>query len=419
MTQERAAIRSDAALAKAVRQGVDAVTITDIHTHLQPPSHQGQLLWGIDDLLTYHYLLAEMFAVAPAELTPRRFFALPKSGQADLVWKHLFVERSPLSEAARGVLLTLEKLGLDVSKRDLAAYRRWFAQQKIDTHLPRILDLAGVDYAVMTNDPLAPREAACWQRRLSVPQRLKTALRIDTLVLDWPAAAREMTQQGYRVSRQGPGSFAQARRFLADWAKVLRPLYLAASLPDTFAYPDGDIAKALDKVVLPSARELGLPVALMIGVRRQVNPALGLAGDAMGVCDLQAVQHLCQTHPDVKFLVTVLSRGNQHELCVTARKFANLHVFGCWWFVNQGSIVEEITRMRVEMLGLGFTAQHSDARVLDQLLYKWAEARRIVADVLCDKYRLLLATGWRPTTEEIRRDARRLLGGAFEEFLAK
>ena len=73
--------------------------------------------------------------------------------------------------------------------------------------------------------------------------------------------------------------------------------------------------------------------------------------------------------------MTVLSTENQHELCVLARKFGNLHVYGCWWFCNNPSIISSTTRMRLEMLGTAFTAQHSDARVLDQLLYKWRHSR--------------------------------------------
>jgi hypothetical protein len=42
---------------------------------------------------------------------------------------------------------------------------------------------------------------------------------------------------------------------------------------------------------------------------------------------------------------------------------------------------QQITAMRVEVLGTGFTAQHSDARVLDQLLYKWAHSRRVIGEV--------------------------------------
>ncbi len=38
------------------------------------------------------------------EATPYQdFFAKSKSDQADLVWKYLFVERSPLSEAQRNI----------------------------------------------------------------------------------------------------------------------------------------------------------------------------------------------------------------------------------------------------------------------------------------------------------------------------
>jgi hypothetical protein len=250
---------------------------------------------------------------------------------------------------------------------------------------------------------------------------MKAALRIDALLLDWPAAARGMKAGGCpATAKPSDKGFAAARKFLAEWAKRIHPVYMAASLPPEFEYPARSACgAAMKKVVLPAARELGLPVAMMIGVRKAVNPELGDGGDGVGVADLLSVQHLCQENPDVKFLVTVLSPLNQHELCVLARKFRNLHVFGCWWFCNNPSLIAEITRVRLEMLGTAFTCQHSDARVLDQVIYKWAHARGIVADVLVEKYRDLLAAGWRPGEEEIRRDVRRLFGGAFTEFLAK
>ncbi|MFH1969228.1 MAG: glucuronate isomerase, partial [Verrucomicrobiota bacterium] len=34
--------------------------VTDIHTHLFDPGMGPLLLWGIDELLTYHYLVAEV-----------------------------------------------------------------------------------------------------------------------------------------------------------------------------------------------------------------------------------------------------------------------------------------------------------------------------------------------------------------------
>jgi len=72
--------------------------------------------------------------------------------------------------------------------------------------------------------------------------------------------------------------------------------------------------------------------------------------------------------------------------------------------------------MRLELLGLSFTPQHSDARVLDQIIYKWRHSRRIVGRVLEEKYADLADTGWQPTREEIERDVRALFGGAFDAF---
>ena len=410
-----------AALESAVRKAVAETTVTDIHTHLFPPAHGGLLLWGPDELLTYHYLVAELFTVAPRELTVEQFWAMPKPAQAEIVWEHVFLRHGALSEAARGAITTLSALGLDVAGRDLPAMRAQFAGQSADEYLERVFDLANVDYAVMTNNPFDAAEAGCWAKDLPAPDRLKTALRIDTLLLKWPEAAQAMTDAGYKVgAAPDAASLAEARLFLAAWIGRIAPLYMAASLPETFRYPaDDDATRILDDAVLPVAIEHGLPLAMMMGVKRGLNPPLRDGGDGVGVADVDAVAKLCRAYPDAKFIVTMLSRVNQHELCVTARKFGNLHVEGCWWFCNNPSIIEEITRMRLELLGTAFTAQHSDARVLDQLIYKWAHTRKILADVLAGKYGELFDAGWRPTGDEVRRDVRDLLGGSFEAFLAK
>jgi hypothetical protein len=414
-------LNDPAKLETAVRKAVADVVITDIHTHLFPPAHGKLLLWNVDELLTYHYLVAELFTIAPRTMTIEAFWKLPKQRQANLVWEHVFLRHGALSEACRGVLTTLSRLGLDVGSRDLAGMRKWFAAQNVEKYITKVFELAGLDYAVMTNNPFVDEEVSCWKKNLPGHDRLKTALRIDNLLLDWPNASASMRVQGYKTAaRPDAKSYAAARKFLADWAKRIRPVYMAASLPPDFAYPDKSACSAiLDNVVLPTAKELNLPLAMMIGVRKRVNPSLGDGGDAVGIADVTAVQALCRQHPDAKFLVTMLSRVNQHELCVLARKFRNLHLFGCWWFCNNPSIIDEMTRQRLELLGATFTCQHSDARVLDQLVYKWTHSRAIVADVLADKYRDLHNAGWRCTKEEIARDVRAIFGGAFEDFLKK
>ena len=156
-----------------------------------------------------------------------------------------------------------------------------------------------------------------------------------------------------------------------------------------------------------------------VGTQRNLNPKLKDAGDSLGVASVESLANLCNRYSKCKFLATFLSRVNQHQLCAVARNFQNLHIYGCWWFLNNPSLIEEITKMRLEMLGLGFTAQHSDARVLEQLLYKWNHSRKIIAKVLLNKYKDLVETGWVPTKLEIKRDVNYLLRGSYEDFMKK
>jgi hypothetical protein len=74
--------------------------------------------------------------------------------------------------------------------------------------------------------------------------------------------------------------------------------------------------------------------------------------------------------------------------------------------------------MRLELLGLSFTAQHSDARVLDQIIYKWEHSRSIIANALCEKYESVASSGWEPNAREIARDVQALFGGSYREFKA-
>ena len=52
-------------VAAVVERHVSEVRAIDVHTHLLPPSHGNLLLYGIDQLLTYHYLVAELFMLLP------------------------------------------------------------------------------------------------------------------------------------------------------------------------------------------------------------------------------------------------------------------------------------------------------------------------------------------------------------------
>jgi hypothetical protein len=405
--------------ARQIEDVVMSTEVVDIHTHLYDPAFKELLLWGIDDLLVYHYLVAEAFRYL--DIPYEKFWSLSKTAQADLVWDALFLKHSPVSEACRGVLTTLQLLGLDVKKRDLPALRRWFATQSVEQHVTRCMETAKVRQIYMTNSPFDSLERPVWEEGFLRDERFVAGLRIDPLLLWWPDTAPWLVRWGYKVEAGSAPrkTFDEVRRFLADWTKRMQARYLMVSLPPDFAFPSRNMTTQLiEKAVLPHCREHGLPFALMPGVRRAINPQLKLAGDGVGLSDLTAIQNLCAGFPANKFMTTVLARENQHELCVLARKFRNLHIFGCWWFTNVPHLIDEMTRLRVELLGLSFSPQHSDARVLDQIVYKWRHSREVIARVLSEHYSALAQTGWQVTHAEIERDVQDLYGGAFHRFCA-
>ena len=391
--------------------------ITDVHTHIYPAAFGDLLLWGVDELITYHYLIAETFRYEKSSY--EQYFSMPKRQQADLIWKTLFLDRSPLSEAQRGVLTVMNKLGQDVRSRDLGAIRKYCESKSVEEYIDIVFKTAGVKEVVMTNDIFNPQEFAVWSAGPKLDPRFKAVLRIDPL-LNLDASAIDLLQKtGYAADAElGGESVAEIRRFLKDWMLKMDALYVAASLPPTFRVPEGSLrSQVVEECVLPVCRELNRPFAMMIGVTKRVNPGLGDAGDAVAKAYIGTVTYLCQKYPANKFLVTMLALENQHELAVTARKFNNLMVFGCWWFLNNPSIIDRMTRMRLELLGLSFIPQHSDARVLDQLIYKWDHSRRLIGGILAEKYLDVMETGWEFTEEEIRKDVADLFSNNFWRFL--
>ena len=387
------------------------------------------MLWGIDELVTYHYLVAEVYRVVPPSKLPYdQFWKMTKKQQADHIWKNLFVEHTPISEACRGVLTTLQMLGLDPNEKSLDAYRPFFAQQDPSKYIDRVMQLSNVSSITMTNPVFDDNERNRWLQNPSIASdsRFTPVLRIDPLLRAWPTAAKKLAEWGFKVSEEiSATTVEEVRRFLREWIDRQKAIYLAVSLPPEFHYPAGPdpIEKAgqtiLEKVIIPVCAERGLPFAMMIGSRMRVNPELRDGGDASAKADIAAVVNLCREFPKNKFFVTMLARENQHELCVAARKFGNLMIFGCWWFLNNPSLIEEIERMRIELLGTSFIPQHSDARILDQLLYKWRHSRRILSKVLTDKYADLQDTGRYVTTTEIERDIRLMLKDNFLNFLTR
>ena len=129
--------------------------VIDLHSHLFPYEHFELCLYGIDNLLTYHYLISELFIVWNG-LTPEEFYKLDKISQADIIWAELFIKRTPISEACRGVITTLKKLGLNqyIQNRDLNGIRNYLLNinySNINVYIEQVFNLSNVDYTIMTN----------------------------------------------------------------------------------------------------------------------------------------------------------------------------------------------------------------------------------------------------------------------------
>ncbi len=296
------------------------------------------------------------------------------------------------------------------------------------------MELSNIESITMTNPVFDDNERARWlaaPEKLRGDSRFKSVLRMDPLLRDWPGAAKKLSEWGFDVGdgkKLSGKNIEEGRRFLREWLDRQNAIYMALSLPPEYRYPaasagDDPVAQAgqmvLEKILLPVAAERNLPFAMMIGSRFRVNPSLKDAGDMVGPSDVQSVVRLCAEFPQNKFFVTMLARENQHELCVAARKFSNLMIFGCWWFLNNPSLIEEITRMRIELLGSTMIPQHSDSRVLDQLLYKWNHTRQILCKVLTDKYADIAATGWKLTDDDVKKDVEGMLKQNFVNFLKR
>jgi hypothetical protein len=87
-------------LHQTVESIVNRTPVYDIHTHLFGPAFGDLMLWGIDELLIYHYLVAESFRFSGQPYDA--FFRMAKAEQAEHIWNTLFIERSPCLRSVPG-----------------------------------------------------------------------------------------------------------------------------------------------------------------------------------------------------------------------------------------------------------------------------------------------------------------------------
>ena len=94
-------------------------------------------LWGIDELITYHYLEAELFR--SSDLKPEQYMHMSKRQKADTIWRTSCSSNAPVSEATRGVVAVLNAFGLPTCGPSLTEAREFFVSQRLEAHIGRVL----------------------------------------------------------------------------------------------------------------------------------------------------------------------------------------------------------------------------------------------------------------------------------------
>jgi len=383
---------------------INSTPIFDLHTHLFPPKHDGYFLLGFKNLLNYHYLIAELLTATNIEASI--FYSYNDEKKASVIWNELFEKRTPVSEACAGVLSILKELNIDINNKNFLSICDEY-DNKIQSD-KNILDLSNVSSLVMTNNPFDLDEWSLfntndWDKKIYL-----ASLRLDDLILDYEETLKKAKDQ---TSNQENTIVA----YLEKCYFQSNPVYAAISLNlETFHTIFDD---PLWKDILVWLENKNLPLSLMLGVKRAVNKDFGLAGDGIGDINLKELSNLCNLFPKNKFLVTCLSLNDQHELTVLARKHPNLRIFGFWWFMNQPTIIKQILKMRIDMLGFSFIPQHSDARVSDQLIYKWSHFKKILHPILLEYYQDLLDKNFPISENILQRDIDNLLSLNAKKYL--
>ncbi len=383
---------------------INSTPIFDLHTHLFPPKHEGYFLLGFKNLLNYHYLIAELLTATNIDAST--FYSYNDEKKASLIWNELFEKRTPVSEACSGVLSILKELNIEINNKNFLSicdeYDRKIQSDK------NILKLSNVSSLVMTNNPFDLKEWSLfntndWDKKIYL-----ASLRLDDLILDYEEALKKAKDQ---TSNQKNTIVT----YLEKCYSQSNPVYAAVSLNlETFHTIFED---SFWRDILVWLENKNLPLSLMLGVKRAVNKEFGLAGDGIGNINLKELSNLCNSFPKNKFLVTCLSLNDQHELTVLARKHPNLRIFGFWWFMNQPTIIKQILKMRIDMLGFSFIPQHSDARVSDQLIYKWNHFKKILHPILLEYYQELLDKNFPISENILQRDIDNLFSGNAKKYL--
>ena len=370
-----------------IEKFVNSTPIFDIHTHLFPSKFRKFYNVGLIKLLNYHYLKAELFSLGNIKIN--YFNKLNDNEKAKIIWDNLFLNRYPLSTATQGVLRILKIYGVNDVNQKFDKILKITNENQLSEG--DIFSITNVKQVVMTNNPFEKEEKKILN--LNKDNRYLPSIRIDDLFLK-PKNKKDFSTSYYL------SNYEKTKKAINEIKKIIktnRPSYFALSSENLDEFKN---VLFFDNF-LPLLKQSKTPMMLLIGVKRDVNKLYNDAGDGVGTMDLNNLEKILNKYPNNNFLVSCLDYKDQFRLNILARKFQNLKIVGFWWFNNNESIIENLLKQRFELLGDNFILQHSDARIVDQLVYKWLDFKSIYIEVMVEKYHKLLSLGYKIKSSDL------------------
>lgn len=411
--------RNVAELAAQLLENVVGKTpVVDVHTHIRPTEPAAS---DLGEVVFYHYILTELETAG--------------------------VSRAKLENAKTAE----EKIALFTANQRLVSNTVTF------WCLRRVLRTLGIEpeaeltLAALTDAGRRVKEAASddsWPREVLVKQNniQKTfltlnatealpnfdaslfagTLRLDDLLVDLSSAALDRLGSVSGITVSGLDSFERAiGERLNSFAKLGgRALTAGMSTDEDFTCSGRSAAEKLfakihkneplelaERIALHSytlcfcvsqARDLHLPVQLLLGVRRPLpgNAAIPVLRQDLAV----RFASLFNNFPDVSFDLLLSSVAHSQELIAVAKNYPNVSLAGHWWYAFSPPYIRSMLTERLLALpAVKLHAFFSDAYNVEWSTGKLALLRRELAHVLAE----LIVSGY--MTESQAPDIARLL----------
>ncbi len=397
---------------------VHSTPVVDIRCFVHPPEAGCAHVSGVDALLCSKQILREFFrsrALASGlhtdqSPTEESLQSLSPGEIADLVWRRLFLDSSPLSEPARTVLTTFGLFGMPMDSRDLGLFREKFAAMTVQERVDKTFAIANLEFILY---PVAALDMDEQTVRAARNPRFRPVLSLDALLGDWKESARKMRALGYGVKGK-IDEFAplEVRRFLQEQLNRLNPIAVSYSWPPG-AYPESSRGpgRIIRDAALPLCRERNLPLVIAPG------NAGGDSQEHGAPLSVGEISLLWRENRDIDFLLIPTESQQLAASCREASECENLLLCGPDAPLSHPASLPDFTAQRLETCGNAFHFAHSGAVSLEELAGRWAHLRWILGKVMMKRYAELWRTGWRFSRSDVEADVKALLGGNARKFL--